>query len=231
MPIFCARAFHRVPDRVLHAASRAGRFLREAAQRTRARTGRESPLVMTGPLIVLAIPAALAGFGFVANTFPALAARTPKPVASCRFSPLAAMLVGVVARLPALPQSRKRPARSRPLAPSAFTSMRFYGWLIGVTQELLAQHLRVPRSLDSRCRRSCAASSGATWGFGSLLRLLPSRQPAGLFVSLRPGHRRADLLHRFPMILLFIVFCPLLAALADSGRRAGAAHRRSRLRV
>ena len=42
----------------------------------------------------------------------------------------------------------------------------------------------------------------------------PSRQPAGLFLSLRFGNRGPDLLHTFPVILLFIVFCPIVAALA-----------------
>ena len=34
-PIFVARAFHRIPDRVLHDAADGGRFLRETAQRSR----------------------------------------------------------------------------------------------------------------------------------------------------------------------------------------------------
>src|SRR5207245_9919120 len=40
----------------------------------------------------------------------------------------------------------------------------------------------------------------------------PSRKLAGLRIHLRARDRRPDLLHRFPMILLFIVFCPIIAA-------------------
>ena len=60
---------------------------------------------------------------------------------------------------------------------------------------------------------SSAAPAAATWGIGSLLRLPPGRKLAGLLFSLRSRHHRPHLLHSFPLILLFIVFCPLLAAL------------------
>src|SRR5262245_16925867 len=41
----------------------------------------------------------------------------------------------------------------------------------------------------------------------------PDRKPSGVRISLRARHYRARLLHRFPLMLLLIVFTPLLAAI------------------
>ena len=111
-----ARALHRFSDRVLHVAAGAGGLLRQTAQRTRASMASESPLVMTGPLVVLAVPAALAGFGFFANRF--LPAPHESEAGTSGSDPGHGRdVVRRRARLPSLPQARKRPARSRALPP------------------------------------------------------------------------------------------------------------------
>ena len=55
--------------------------------------------------------------------------------------------------------------------------------------------------------------SGGAWGGGFLLRLFQVGNLQAYAFSLRPRHRRADLLHGFPLMLLFIVFAPLVTAL------------------
>ena len=65
---FRARSFHRIPDRVLHDAARGRGVLRQTAKRC-GQAGDEAPLVMTVPLVVLAIPVFLAGFGFLRSRF------------------------------------------------------------------------------------------------------------------------------------------------------------------
>src|SRR5205823_12708113 len=41
----------------------------------------------------------------------------------------------------------------------------------------------------------------------------PSGESTGLLVSVWLGNRRSHLLRRFPLMLLFIIFCPIVAAI------------------
>jgi NADH-quinone oxidoreductase subunit L len=131
--------------------------------------GKESPLVMTGPLLMLAVPAALAGFGFFADRFLQL----PHAEEGTHTVPMlatAAMLLGVVAAF-LLYRNRE----SDPIDVAAFRRRFYfdelYAWLIGVTQELLA-------SISAFVDRwildvgVVGGASNATRGFGALLRLL-----------------------------------------------------------
>lgn len=131
--------------------------------------GKESPLVMTGPLLVLAVPAALAGFGFFAGRFLSV----PHSEEGLRIVPTlatAAMLLGVI-----LAFFLYRNRDSDPID-LAFLRRRmyldeFYGWLIGATQELLAS---ISAFLDRWILDAgiVRGLSTTTWGVGSILRLL-----------------------------------------------------------
>jgi NADH-quinone oxidoreductase subunit L len=134
-----------------------------------AKHGKESPLVMSAPLVILAGPALLAGFGFFANMF----LDVPHADEGSHIVPIlatAAMLLGVgVAFLL---------YRNRDTDPIHIGALRrrlyideFYRWLIGATQELLAaMSAFIDRwILDAVAVRG---SSSATWGIGALLRLM-----------------------------------------------------------
>ena len=58
-----------------------------------------------------------------------------------------------------------------PLLRKRFYFDEFYAWLIGATQELLANISRLHRSLDSRRRRRPRGRAARPGAFGSLLRL------------------------------------------------------------
>ncbi|MBA2743238.1 MAG: NADH-quinone oxidoreductase subunit L [Chthoniobacterales bacterium] len=131
--------------------------------------GKESPLVMSGPLVILAIPALLAGFGFFAKIF----LDVPHADEGSHVVPIlatAAMLLGVgVAFLL---------YRNRDTDPIHIGALRrrlyideLYRWLIGATQELLAA---IGGFIDRWILDAVAVrgTSTATWGVGSLLRLL-----------------------------------------------------------
>jgi NADH-quinone oxidoreductase subunit L len=133
-----------------------------------ARAGRESPLVMTGPLVVLAIPAALAGFGFIANRF----LPSPHTAEAGHLVPIlatAAMISGVAVAF-LLYRNRESDPLDLAILRRRFYVDEFYGWLIGVTQELLAS---ISAFLDRWVidAGGVRGISGATWGLGSLLRL------------------------------------------------------------
>ena len=131
--------------------------------------GRESPFVMTGPLLILAVPAVIAGFGFFATQF----LPSPHIDHAGNFVPIfatGAMLLGVAAAFMLY--------RDRELDPLNLAIFRrrlyfdeLYAWLIRSTQELLA-------SISAFIDRwiidvgGVRGASGATWGFGSLLRLV-----------------------------------------------------------
>src|SRR4029077_11898911 len=52
--------------------------------------------------------------------------------------------------------------------------------------------------------------------------IVSNRKPPGLRVSLWIGNRRPHLLHHFPLMLLFLVLCPIVAAiLIIAGAPAG----------
>ena len=131
--------------------------------------GSESPAVMTIPLIVLAIPAAIGGFGFFAARFLILP-NEKEHVLAVPVLAFAALLVGVVS---AVLLYRNR--ASEPLDISLFRERFYldelYALLIRATQGLLASiSAFVDRwILDGAIVRGL---SGGVWGSGFLLRLL-----------------------------------------------------------
>jgi NADH-quinone oxidoreductase subunit L len=134
-----------------------------------ARQSKESPLVMTGPLIVLAVLAALGGFGFFARNFLAL----PIEKEAGFFVPalaFGALIVGSGLAI-ALYRSRTSEPIDVEVLRHKFYFDEFYAWLINWTQELLA---RVAAFFD-RWIIDTGAVDGAsrgTLGIGALLRLI-----------------------------------------------------------
>ena len=130
--------------------------------------GKESPLVMTGPLLVLAIPAALAGFGFFSKNFLAV----PHADEGSHVVPILA--TGAMVAGAALGFLFYRNRDSEPLSVGVlrhrFYFDELYAWWIRATQELLAS---ISAFLDRWILDAGAVrgASGATWGFGALLRL------------------------------------------------------------
>jgi NADH-quinone oxidoreductase subunit L len=134
-----------------------------------ARQGKESPLVMTGPLIVLAILAALGGFGFFARNFLAL----PMEKEAAHFVPALALGVLIVGSGLAIAIYRNQtgdPIDVQVLRRKFYLD-EFYAWLIKWTQELLA---RVSAFFDRWIIDTGAVdgSSRGTLGVGALLRLI-----------------------------------------------------------
>jgi NADH-quinone oxidoreductase subunit L len=133
------------------------------------RESSESPLVMTGPLIVLAVLATLGGFAFFARNF--LALPIEKEVAV--FVPALAIVALIVGSGLAIALYRNR--MSEPLDVELlrhkFYFDEFYSWLINWTQELLA---RISAFFDRWIIDAGAVGgiSGGTWGIGALLRLV-----------------------------------------------------------
>ncbi|HZR05113.1 MAG TPA: NADH-quinone oxidoreductase subunit L [Candidatus Udaeobacter sp.] len=134
-----------------------------------ARQSRESPAVMTGPLIVLAILAALGGFGFFARNF--LALPIEKGVALF-VSALAfgAVIVGSGLAI-AVYRNRANEPIDVEILRHKFYFDEFYAWLINWTQELLA---RVSAFFDRWIIDTAAVdgSSRGILGIGALLRLM-----------------------------------------------------------
>jgi NADH-quinone oxidoreductase subunit L len=134
-----------------------------------ARQSTESPLVMTGPLIVLAILAALGGFGFFARNFLAL----PVEKETTFLVPVLAFVALIVGSGLAIALYRNRV--SEPIDVEVlrdkFYFDEFYAWLINWTQELLA---RVSAFFDRWIIDTVAVdgSSRGTWGIGAVLRLI-----------------------------------------------------------
>ncbi|CAA9214188.1 MAG: NADH-ubiquinone oxidoreductase chain L [uncultured Chthoniobacterales bacterium] len=131
--------------------------------------GKESPLVMTAPLLLLAIPALIAGFGFFAHNFlPVPHADDPHHVVPIFAT--GAMAVGVIAAF-LLYRNREHDPVSVAIFRNRFYFDELYVWLIRSTQELLA-------SISAFIDRwiidvgGVRGASGATWGVGSLLRLV-----------------------------------------------------------
>jgi NADH-quinone oxidoreductase subunit L len=134
-----------------------------------ARTSREAPTSMLVPLVVLAVLALIGGFNFFARRFVTI----PHERDSAQFVPglaLVAMLLGATGAVFLY--------RSREFDPFSFTVLRkkfyfdeFYQALINSTQELLARIVAfIDRwVIDATVVRG---SSGATWSFGALLRLM-----------------------------------------------------------
>jgi NADH-quinone oxidoreductase subunit L len=134
-----------------------------------ARESKESPLVMTGPLIVLAILAALGGFGFFARNF--LALPTEKEAGSIvSVLAFAAVIVGAGLAI-AIYRNRTGEPIDVELLRHKFYFDEFYAWMINWTQELLA---RASAFFDRWIIDTGAVggSSRGTWGVGALLRLI-----------------------------------------------------------
>ena len=134
-----------------------------------ARQSRESPLVMTGPLIVLAILAALGGFGFFARNFLALPTEkeTGLLVPVLAFGALIAgsgLAIGIYRNL------ANEPIEIEVLC-HKFYFDEFYSWLINWTQELLA-HISAFFDRWIIDTGVVDGSSRGTWGVGALLRLI-----------------------------------------------------------
>jgi len=134
-----------------------------------AREGKESPLVMTGPLIVLAILAALGGSGFFARNFLALPIEKEAAflVPSLAFG---ALIVGSGLAI-AIYRNRTREPIDVEVLRHKFYFDEFYACLINSTQELLAQ---ISAFFDRWIIDTAAVdgSSRGTWGIGALLRLI-----------------------------------------------------------
>jgi len=135
----------------------------------RARAGREAPWVMITPLILLAIAACGSGFGFVARLFLHLPGgkETGWLVPGMAF---AATLSGMILAI-LLYRRRESDPINLALFRKAFYFDAIYGFFIAATQGILA---RLSAFIDRWILDAgviCGTSS-ATWGFGSLLRLL-----------------------------------------------------------
>jgi len=133
-----------------------------------ARTGREAPWVMIGPLILLAIPAFGSGFSFVARMFVQL----PVEKETDWLVPGMALGAALAGAILAIVVYRNRQTDPLDLAPlrQRFYFDELYSFLIRATQELLA---KLSAFLDRWILDGAAirGSSTATWGLGSLLRL------------------------------------------------------------
>jgi NADH-quinone oxidoreductase subunit L len=134
-----------------------------------ARHGKESPLVMTGPLIVLAIFAALGGFGFFARNF--LALPIEKETAfSVPALALGALIAGSGLAIVVYRNRTREPIDIEVLR-HKFYFDEFYAWLINWTQQLLAG---ICAFFDRWIIDTGAVDGGSrgTLGIGALLRLI-----------------------------------------------------------
>jgi NADH-quinone oxidoreductase subunit L len=131
--------------------------------------GAESPAVMTLPLIILAIPAALGGFGFFAARFLIL----PNEKGKLLVVPIIAFVSLLVGALGAFALYRNRASEPVDIAlfRHRFYIDEFYTFLIRATQGMLASISGfVDRwIIDGAIVRGL---SGGIWGSGFLLRLL-----------------------------------------------------------
>jgi NADH-quinone oxidoreductase subunit L len=134
-----------------------------------AHESRESPPVMTMPLVVLAILATLGGFAFFARKFLTLPTEKEAAVLVPVLA-IIALILGVGLAV-ALYRGRATEAVKVELLRRKFYFDEFYGWLIYWTQELLA---RVAAFIDRWVIDAGAVggSSRGTWGIGALLRLI-----------------------------------------------------------
>jgi len=134
-----------------------------------AKTSRESPTSMLVPLAVLALLSIVSGFHFFAGRFLAL----PHERDATPFIPWiasGAMLLGVAGAI-ILYRSRVEDPLSISLLRDKFYFDELYRALIDATQEFLA---RVSGFIDRWIIDATVVrgSSGATWSFGALLRLM-----------------------------------------------------------
>jgi NADH-quinone oxidoreductase subunit L len=134
-----------------------------------AREGRESPPVMTVPLIILALLATLSGFAFFARQFLALPTEKEVPILVPVLAIVALILGGGLAIV--LYRNRASEPIDLELLRHKFYFDEVYSWLINWTQELLA---RIAAFFDRWIIDAGAVggSSRGTLGIGALLRLI-----------------------------------------------------------
>jgi NADH-quinone oxidoreductase subunit L len=134
-----------------------------------ARAARESPPVMTVPLMVLALLATLSGFAFFARKFLTLPVEKEVAVIVPALA-IVALTVGSGLAI-ALYRNRATEPVDVELSRHKFYFDEFYSWLIYWTQELLA---RVSAFFDRWMIDAgvVGGSSRGTWGVGALLRLV-----------------------------------------------------------
>jgi NADH-quinone oxidoreductase subunit L len=136
-----------------------------------ARESRESPPVMTVPLIVLALLATLGGFAFFARNFLTLPVENaPNAFGVVPVLAIVALMAGSGLAISVYRNRAVEPVDIR-LLRHKFYFDEFYGWLIYWTQELLA---RVSAFFDRWIIDAgvVGGSSRGTWGIGALLRLV-----------------------------------------------------------
>jgi len=133
-----------------------------------ARTGKESPLVMIIPLLVLALFALIAGLESVAQNF-LVVPHEKETISTVPALALVALILGVGIAV-WLYRDRERDPLHVDLVRRRFYIDEFYEWMIGATQELLA---RVAAFFDRWIIDAGAVrgASGGTFGLGALLRL------------------------------------------------------------
>jgi NADH-quinone oxidoreductase subunit L len=133
-----------------------------------ARASDEAPFVMTAPLIVLAVLSFVGGFGSFASSFVTIP-REKEFVVLVPALAIAVTIVGVAFAV-ALYRNRTSERFYVELLRRGFYIDELYGWLINVTQELLA---RLASFFDRWIIDVGAVRgvSGGTWGFGAVLRL------------------------------------------------------------
>ena len=133
-----------------------------------ARVGKESPLVMIIPLLVLALFALIAGLETVAQSF-LVVPHEKKTVFTVPALALVALILGAGIAV-WFYRNREREPLHVDLVRRLFYVDEFYDWLINRTQELLA---RIAAFFDRWIIDAGAVrgASGGTFGFGSLLRL------------------------------------------------------------
>src|SRR5437762_4620693 len=136
-----------------------------------AHEGRESPPVMTWPLVVLAILATLGGFGFFARNFLALPVeKSPNAFGVVPGLAIVALILGAGLAF-AVYRGRSTEVVNAELLRHKFYLDEFYSWFIYWSQELLA---RVSAFVDRWIIDAGAVggTSRGTWGVGALLRLI-----------------------------------------------------------
>jgi NADH-quinone oxidoreductase subunit L len=134
-----------------------------------ARQSEEAPRVMTLPLLLLAIPAFLGGFGLFARRFVSVPVENETSIAVPALA-FAALIAGAGLAF-ALYRNQERDPIDVALLRQRFYFDEFYAGLIGWTQGILS---RVSAFFDRWIIDVGAVRgvSGATWSFGALLRLL-----------------------------------------------------------
>jgi NADH-quinone oxidoreductase subunit L len=134
-----------------------------------AKSSDEAPLVMTAPLIVLAVLSTIGGFSFFAGRFLPVPHETEMTILVPALA-VGAMLIGVAIAI-GFYRNRESERFDVALLRNRFYVDEFYTWLIESTQETLA---RLSAFIDRWIIDAVAVrgASTGTWGFGALLRLV-----------------------------------------------------------